>query len=226
MVSCPDLVRGHPRECIQMRCFICITQAAALFPRQSALSWSPRRRRLFLLSRGGPRGPGQGHGSPVSCCRHTPLLALALLLPCILAPAPPPPLDGVAILWSLLRQRWSRPACLKCTQMQIDLSSRVWEAQLGTAAPFLTPFPQNPAWKGELKKINLTGVVFVWFRPALVSGCCLLCSANISYLACSFFFGCIWNNDVILIFFLLLLFLKKACAREFSWQDGRAELIF
>lgn len=29
-------VRGHPRECIQMRCFICFTQAAALFPCQSA----------------------------------------------------------------------------------------------------------------------------------------------------------------------------------------------
>lgn len=62
---------------------------------------------------------------------------------------PPPPLDGVAILWSLLRQRWNRPACLKCTQMPFDLSSRVWEAQLGTAAPFFTPFTRNPAWKGE-----------------------------------------------------------------------------
>lgn len=160
-------------------------------------------------------GTGTGTRTQVARLVFSPHLPPPLL-PCILAPAPPPPLDGVAILWSLLRQRWSRPACLKCSQMQIDLSSRVWEAQLGTDAPFLTPFPQNPAWKGEFKKKNLTSVVFVWFHPALVSGCCLLCSANISYLACSFFFGCIWNNDVILIFFLFFFSSRRRSVPESS----------
>lgn len=83
--SCPDLVRGHPhpRECIQMRCFLCITQAAVLFPPQSAWSWSSRRRRLFLISRGGPRGTGwgQGHGSPVLWSRSEKRTDRTSLLP-------------------------------------------------------------------------------------------------------------------------------------------------
>lgn len=102
---------------------------------------------------GGERGEAKDTGSPVSCSlgpeENRPHLS----------PAPPPsfpllllpPQDGVAIFWSLLRQRWNRSACLKCTQMQFDLSSIEWEAQLGTAAPFLTPFAQNSAWKGGKK---------------------------------------------------------------------------
>lgn len=51
--------------------------------------------------------------------------------------------------------------------------------------------------KGE--KRYLPSNVFVWFRPALVLGCCLVRSANISYSACGSFsttFCCVKTDDV------------------------------
>lgn len=95
------------------------------------------------------------------------------------------------------------PTCLKCTQMQFDLSSRLWEAHLATAALLFILFTKRTlkrTKKKEKKKRYLLSDVFVWFRPALVSGCRLLCSANISYSACSSFFCCVKTNDV--FFFL------------------------
>lgn len=211
MISCPDLVRGQPRECIQMRCLTCITQAAALFPCQSALSWSSRRRRLFLLSRGGPRSEGNGVRARTRVARlvfspwkeNRPHLSPTPSP--IRSPPPPHPQDGEAIFWSLLRQRWNRPACLKCTQMQFDLPSRAWEAQLGTAAPFFTPFTQNSAWKEE-KKIELVlflyGFVPLWFQV-------VVCFVALIFLTLPAAFPLVVYEIMMCYCFFFLFFLKK-----------------
>lgn len=106
----------------------------------------------------------------------------------------PRPLSGQ---WrSPLRQRLESPTCLKCTQMQFDLSS-------GLRSSFSSESHRSPFHSVHYTlpdgKRYLLSDVFVWFCPALVSDCCLVCSANISYSACGSFsitFCCVKTNNV------------------------------
>lgn len=100
--------------------------------------------------------------------------------------------------WIPLRHCLESPTCLKCTQMQFDLSSGLWEAHLATTAVLLILLTKCSL--EEKKKISTYSDVFVWLCPALVSGCCSVCSANISSSACGSFsitFCCVKTKDVL-----------------------------
>lgn len=114
----------------------------------------------------------------------------------LMTPSRPPPAE-----WPVkdpVQTALESPTCLKCTQMQFDLSSGLWEAHFATAALLFIVFTIR-SLKEKKKKRYLPSDVFVWFRPALVSDCCLVCSANISYPACGSFsitFCCVKTNGV------------------------------
>lgn len=170
MVSCPDCVRGQPRECIQMRCFICITQAAAAVSLSKCFklkfTW-----KAFVSALRGERGEDEDTGRPARVleAKGEATTPLSPPSPCpILSPPPPPPQDGVAIFWSLLRQRWNRPACLKCTQMQFDLSSQSMRSSIRDSCSIFHSFHSKFSLKRKKKKIKLVlflyGFVPLWFQ--------------------------------------------------------------
>ena len=142
----------------------------------------------------------------------------AVALRCIWwhCPTPPRPLSGQCR--SQLRPVWNCLPALSALKCSLTSHSGL------KSSPFHSVHYTLP----EGKRYLLIDV-FVWFRPALVSDCCLVCSANISYSACGSFsitFCYVKTNDVFqknADWERGLLFVEQknsaACCNVVGWKD-------
>ena len=88
-----------------------------------------------------------------------------------------------------LRQRWNCLPALSALKCSLTPSSRPWEVHSATACS-PSHSVRCTSWRGEKKISTYSSDVFVWFHPASVSDCRLVCCANISYSACGSFSMC------------------------------------